>query len=165
MQLSSIDFINKRAQLHSDTVTNGFSIVKAHFEIKKFVQSKLAGGVRYDSVPTQAVGNIKKRDGFYTPRYGYVLSGWRWLPYGDVSHRLYLSEEIISEDQLTDEQVFDLSALPAGISVSVHPAYDKVEIREVYIGGGMTAENITQLAEQTAELTRQRIFLTPGFPE
>ena len=80
-----------------------------------------------------AEGNIKKTATTNTPRFAYLKSGWRYVPYDQTTHRLSLKCEIVSEDELTDADVFDFS----GLSVNVHidKDYQQVEIITITTGG------------------------------
>jgi len=145
-QLIDIDFDTKRAYLHADTVTNGFDIIVAYAEIKAWVQANYKSGQQYARV-MEAVGNIPKGDGTFTPRYGYVFSGWRFVPYDLVSHELQLLVEMISADGLRDRLLFDRTPLAPTVTVDITPVYEKIEIREVNTGSGLTGEQATQLSQ------------------
>lgn len=129
-QVASIDFATKRIFLHLDTVTNGFDPVLAHFDIKALVSANAT--YQGYKMPTSAEGNVSKGGGKYTPKFVFMQTSWRWVPYALVSHTLYLKAESISSTEgLTDSFLFDRSTLSPSIYVDIVPDYEKIEIREV----------------------------------
>ncbi len=152
--IKSVDYDNKRVHLHSDTVANGFDAIAAYFEIQALIQINANGEQNRLSPYLGAEGKIKKTNKpSYTPRFAYTKTGWRFVPYNAVSHRLSLLCEIVSEESLTDADVFDLS----GLSVNVHIGsdYDQVEIIEINTGGSLTIE---QDAKLFANATKSDVF-------
>jgi hypothetical protein len=143
-QINSVDYAAKRIHLHADTVTQGFDVIGAHFELKAFAFINASSEQNYSS-PTSAEGNLAKGNGLFTPRFGLIASGWRFVPYDQVSHILRILVETISKDLLVDRDVFDRSTLPASITVDIDSVYDKVEIREIETGN-LTAEQFQQIA-------------------
>ncbi len=125
--VESVDYDSKRIHLHSDTVTNGFDAIAAYFEVQALIQINANGEQNRRPPYLGAEGKIKKTNKpSYTPRFAYTKTGWRFVPYSSVTHRLPLLCEIVSEESITDADVFDLS----GLSVNVHieKEYDQVEI-------------------------------------
>ncbi len=142
--IESVDYDNKRVHLHSDTVTNGFDAIAAYFEIQALIQINANGEQNRLSPYLGAEGKIKKTNKpSYTPRFAYTKTGWRFIPYASVSHRLSLLCEIVSEESLTDADVFDLSSLV--VNVHIGSDYDQVEIIEISTGSALTSEESTHL--------------------
>lgn len=144
MHVASVDYDTKRVTLHADTVLNGFDVIAAYFEINA-LRAANAAGEQYRRHCMSAEGNIAKTLTTFTPRYGYIEPGWRFVPHDTgvgQSYNLDLLCEIVSKDQLTDRDVFDR----AGVAcvVNIDPVYEKVEIRTVNTGGttGPTAAEI-----------------------
>lgn len=134
-QISSVDYDTKRVYLHADTVTNGFNIIDAHFENKVLIQAH-ANSEQNRKIFLTAEGKVPKGGGAFTPRYGYINSEWRFIPYSLVSHILKLSVEIVSEDQLTDSDVFDFTGV--GVNVHVVSDYTPTEIITIAMSGAFT---------------------------
>lgn len=130
--VASVDFTNKRVHLHLDTVTNGFNIIDAHFEIKALYGANTFNEQNFKFF-LWAEGKIPKGGGAFTPRYGYVDTGWRFVPYNGVTHQLKIYVEMVSKEEITDVDVFDFS----GLTVNVHviPVYTPTEIIEIATGG------------------------------
>lgn len=141
-QISSVDYNNKRAYLHLDTVANGFDAIIAHFEIKVLASNQVANG-QFRYPPSEAVGNVRKTTSTLSPRYAYLEPGWRFIPYGGVTHILRLLCEIVSKDQLVDADVFDFSSL--GVNVHIVSEYESIEIREIATGASVLTEEQNQL--------------------
>lgn len=151
-QVESVDYNAKRIYLHEDTVQNGFDVILAHFEVKRLASRNTANG-QFRIPPTIAVGNVPKTPTTYSPRYGYIDNGWRFVPYAATTHILDLKAEIVSKDAFVDSDVFDLSTLQ--VNVHIVSDYDAIEIREISVGGALTQEQHDQLmglpsAQETA---------------
>lgn len=146
-QLAAIDFENKTLTLHADTATEGFDCIAMHFEIKVLTASTPA--YQNYSPPMTAEGNISKGAGAFTPRYGFLASGWRIIPHSGVSHELRILVELLSEDGLRDRLLIDRGGLPTAITVDITPTYDKIEIREVETGA-LSPEDLEDITITTA---------------
>lgn len=157
-QVASVNYDTKRVFLHADTVANGFDVIAAYFEINA-LRAANAAGEQNRKHCMSAEGNIAKTLTTFTPRYGYIEPGWRFVPHdtgAGNSYNLDLLCEIVSKDQVTDRDVFDRSGVAC--TVNIDPVYEKVEIREVVVGGGgapTAAENADAVrAELAIELAR-----------
>ncbi|MCP3675999.1 MAG: hypothetical protein GY829_16245, partial [Gammaproteobacteria bacterium] len=86
------------------------------------------------------LGNQPKGQGKYTAKQTWLTSGWRIIPDDSISYNLDILSEILSEDEISDRDVFDRSGLVNVVTVNIDAIYDKIEIREVYINGGGSDE-------------------------
>ena len=155
-QLNSIDFAAQRIYLHADTVTQGVDGFLLYDEIRSYIATTAAA--QNYSLPIQKQGYLPKGGGNFTPKFVTMLSGWRIVPYDGVSHTLVILVELISADGLSDKDVFDRSSLI--IEVDIDVGYDQVEIVEVNTGSGVSAQDITDIAEATRNL----LLGTESFP-
>ena len=132
--LANVDYAAKRLYLHADTVTNGIDISHAYVElIDLFMLNENDEQSYYP--PLDVEGNAPKGGGKFTQMYGVLRTGWRIVPYGGVSHTLRILREIVSEDGISDRNVFDRAPIPPTIVVEIDSDYDKIEIREVVTTG------------------------------
>jgi len=159
-QVASVDYDTKRVFLHADTVSAGFDVIAAYFEINA-LRAANAFGEQNRVHCMSAEGNIQKTTTTFTPRYGYVEPGWRFVPYdtgASTSYNLDLLAEIVSKDQLTDRDVFDRSGVAA--TVNIDPIYEKVEIRVITTGGSSltTEEHDKLMAVPSAATNTSAIF-------
>jgi len=154
-QLSSVDYDAKRLYCHADTVIAGFDIIAAYFEVNALRQANLSGEQNRAHM-LSAEGNIPKGAGIFTPKYGYLVAGWRIVPYGSVTHTLTLSSEPVSADGLSGRDVFDRSSL--AVVVDIDEAYEKVEIREVNTGSGVTPTDITNITASVVASIYSRVI-------
>lgn len=164
MQVASVDYDLKRIYLHADTVTNGFDAVLAYFEVN-ILRSFNVNNEQFRRHPyLGAEGNIKKTTTTNTPRFAWQKTQWRYVPYDQVTHRLSLKCEIVSEDEITDADVFDFS----GLSVNVHidKDYKQVEIITVVNETILTPEESGKLMSiPTAEENATAILdIDPSCP-
>lgn len=146
--IQSVNYDTKRIYLHSDTVTAGFNATEAYFEINVLraanannEQNRLHPMSLADKLPK---GLDKNGNPTFTPVYAIVENDWRFIPYGGVTHKLYLGVEIVSKEQLVDDDVFDFT----GLTVNVHiiPDYSPQEIIEINTGSSaLTPEENAQL--------------------
>lgn len=143
--VSQISFPLKRIYLHFDTVTQGFNAIDAHFEISEIIAANANGEQNYIH-PSSYEGNFPKGDGSFTPSYVIYASGWRLVPYDQVSHEVKLPVEMLSYDGIKDRQLFDRSTVSPTVFIDITPTYEKVEIREVATGG-LTTNQSTMLME------------------
>jgi hypothetical protein len=144
-QVASIDWATKRVYLHLDTVSSGFDVIAAHFEINAIIAANSNQEQNYKAV-MEALGNDVKSAalGTFTPRYGRINPVWRFVPY-DTPHLLQLLVEIVSLDGIVDTEVFDRTLTASEIDID--PIYDKVEIREKVISGAVTAQDLSNIAQ------------------
>ena len=162
-QVASVDYANKRIHLHLDTVTAGFDCIAAYFEINALILANANGEQNHPHM-ISAEGNIPKGGGAFTPRYALIESGWRFVPYAGVAHTLGLQTEPVSKDGLSGRDVFDRSTL--NVIVEIDELYEKVEIRTVNTGSGLSAAQdakLTQIDTRSSELW-QRLGLDPNAP-
>lgn len=146
--IQNVNYDTKRIYLHSDTVTAGFNATEAYFEINVLRAANAAGEQNRlhpmtlaDKLPK---GLDKNGNPTFTPVYAIIETGWRFVAYGGVTHKLYLAVEIVSKEQLVDSDVFDFS----GLTVNVHiiPDYSPQEIIEINTGSSaLTTEEHNQL--------------------
>jgi len=141
-----VDFRLKRIYLHSNTVTQGFNAVDAHFEISQIIANNLNNEQHYIH-PSIYEGNFNKGDGTFTPRYVVYRSGWRLVPYGLVGHELRVLVEMLSFDGIKDRQLFDRSTVAPSVFIDVTPTYERVEIRQVATGSALSDEQAIMLME------------------
>lgn len=147
-QVASVNYDLKRVYLHADTVTNGFDVIAAHFEIKALREANLNGEQNRKHF-LSAEGKFKKNlsGTKFTPRFGLLDVGWRFVPYGLVSHQLSLLVEIISVDSLSDRELFDRSTLT--VNVDIDAIYKENEITVVAVGSGVTAQDKIDIIQGT----------------
>lgn len=137
-EIASVDYVLKRIHLHLDTVTSGFDCIAGYFELNQRSYDNLNNEQNYAPIMS-AEGNISKGSGNFTPRYGLLNPGWRYVPYAGVNHTLGLITEPVSLDGESGRNVFDRSTLvSSGITVEIDELYEKIEIREVNTGSGVT---------------------------
>jgi hypothetical protein len=142
--LASVDYAAKRLYLHADTVTNGIDISHAYIELIDLFMLNANGEQSYYP-PLDVEGNAPKGGGKFTQMYGVLRTGWRIVPYGGVSHTLRILREIVSEDGISDRNVFDRAPIPPTVAVEIDSDYDKIEIREVVTSGNQyTLQEIAQ---------------------
>ncbi len=138
-QIESIDYENKRLYLHVDTVTQGIDMFAAYVEIREIIA--INANNEQNRLPfVYKLGNQPKGQGKYTAKQTWLTSGWRIIPNDSVSYNLDILSEILSEDEISDRDVFDRSGLVNVVTVNIDAIYDKIEIREVYINGGGSDE-------------------------
>lgn len=130
-QVANVNYNTKRILLHPDTVVSGFDCIAAYFEINALRQANANNEQNYRHM-LSAEGNIPKGGGNYTPRYALSDTGWRYIPYPNVSHTLSLLTEPVSQDGLSGRDVFDRTSL--SVLVEIDEVYEKIEIREVNTG-------------------------------
>lgn len=167
MHVASVNYDTKRVVLHADTVVNGFDAIAAYFEINA-LRAANAAGEQNRKHCMSAEGKIPKTLTTFTPRFGFIEPGWRFVPHdtgAGNSYNLDLLCEIVSKDQVTDRDVFDRSGLAC--TVNIDPVYEKVEIRIVTTGGSaLTTEEHDKLmavpaAADTASATLAAAQVTP----
>lgn len=142
--IGNVNYNTQRIHLHSDTVTGGVDIADIYVELIDLFMLNANNEHSYFP-PLVAQGNAPKGGGKFTQLYGVLRTGWRIVPYDGVSHTLRIIREIVSEDGISDRNVFDRAPLPPTIVVEIDTDYDKVEIREVVVGGSsLTADQIAQ---------------------
>ena len=137
-QLASIDWENKLFYLHIDTVNNGFDAWEAVAEAKVVQQTHAANAQNYPLFLSRQGKQPKDNEDpalatKFTPRFVSVLEGWRGVPY-DSEHRLDLLVEIISDEGLSDRDVFDRSSLTN--EVDIDAVYPQVEVLVINGTGG-----------------------------
>ena len=155
--IASVDYNAKRISLHADTVANGFDAIAAYFEVQAIIGLNTNGEQNRIPPYLGAEGKIKKTNKpSYTPRFAYTRTGWRFIPYAAVTHRLALLCEIVSIESITDADVFDLSGL--AVNVHIEKAYDQVEIIEVNTGSALTQEEHDRLM---ASATVGDVYVAP----
>jgi hypothetical protein len=87
-------------------------------------------------------GNIQKTATTFTPKFVQLLFGCRIVPF-DTSHTITLVRETFTDDNLSAEQVFDLSPLSPTTSVNILVNVPQVEVIAGNGGdGGATEEEI-----------------------
>lgn len=132
-QIETVDWPGKVLYLHADTATSGFDVIAAHFELHALAVANAADEQHYFEAMT-AEGNIPKDNADpnlatrFTPRYGRLRPGWRLVPWDGASHLLELTVEVISDDGIADQDLFDRSLLPPGIEVDIDTTYAQVEV-------------------------------------
>ena len=146
-QVANVDYGLKRIYCHADTVASGFDIIAAYFEINVLRYNNVNNAQNYYHM-LSAEGNIAKGGGTFTPKYGLLQSGWRVVPYDQVSHTLNVLSEPVSLDGLSGRDVFDRSGIL--LNIDIDEMYEKIEIREVNTGSAVTAQNVTDIAAATA---------------
>ena len=162
-QIASVDWDAKRFYLHADTVTNGFDAWEAFTEVRVLQQAHAANEQNYPLF-IHRQGKVAKGGGRFTPRYVSFNSGWRAVPHDQVAHKLDLLVEMVSDDQVSDRDMFDRSAVP--VNVDIDAVYDQVEIIERDVGSGLDATqdaNLTFLraaadGDQRREANRLRVW-------
>lgn len=132
-QVASVDYANKRIYLHSDTVVNGFDSIAAYAEIVEARYLNVSDERNFYPI-IYAQGHEPKGGGRYTPRRARLVEGARYVPY-DTDHVLVLlTETIIPEEGLTQQDCFDRSSLSAGVVVDIDNQAPQVEIIEIATG-------------------------------
>ncbi len=141
-QIESIDYENKRLYLTVDTVTLGIDMFSAYVEIREIIA--INANNEQNRLPfIYKLGNQPKGQGKYTAKQTWLTSGWRIVPDDSTSYNLDILNEILSEDEISDRDVFDRSGLINNVTVNIDAIYDKIEIREVAVSGStLTAEEI-----------------------
>ena len=142
-QVANVDYGAKRIYCHADTVTSGFDIIAAYFEINVLRQLNANGEQNFAHM-LSAEGNIPKGGGNFTPNYGLLETGWRIVPYDQVGHTLNLITEPVSKDNLSGRDVFDRTGIL--VAINIDEIYEKVEIREVAVGSGLDAAQDAKLS-------------------
>lgn len=148
-QVADVNYDTKRIFLHADTVTQGFDIIAAYFEINVLRQAN-ANGEQLRAHMLSAEGYIPEGGGKFTQRYGLLRPGWRIVPYDGVSHSLVVSVKPVSQDGLSGRDVFDRAGLL--VAVGIDEAYDKVEIIQVTSGSGVTEQDKTDIITGVGDL-------------
>ena len=149
-QIESVDWAAKRFYLHEDTVSAGFDAWEAFTEVRAIQQANTNNAQNYPLF-IQRQGKVPKGGGRFTPRYCSFLTGWRGVPYDQVSHNLSLLVEMVSDDEISDREVFDRSSIQ--VDVDIDATYDQVEIIEVNVSGvsAISAELETVIREIHSE--------------
>jgi hypothetical protein len=132
--IANVSYSTKRLYLHADTVTSGIDISQAYIELIDLFMLNANSEQSYP-MPLDVEGNAPKGGGKFTQMYGVLRAGWRIVPYGGVSHTLRILREIVSDDGVSDRNVFDRAPVPPSIVVEIDSDYDKIEIREIVTSG------------------------------
>lgn len=135
-QIASIDFPNKRIHWHLDTVANGFNPILAYKEYAAAVAA--SSTYQKYSQMLWAEGNEAKGGSKFTPQRAVLATGVRWVPYDTTHTAVLLAETVNKADGLSDIDLLDLTGLTGVINARVD--YEKVEIREVSTGDGVSTE-------------------------
>lgn len=168
-QINSVNYDTKRIYLHLDTVANGFDAILAYFEVCKLACRNGHGEQNRKNPYLGAEGHIYKTTvaniDRFTPRFGYLDSGWMYVPYSGETHTLSLACEIVSIDGVLDADAFDLGGL--GVNVNIISDYAQNEIIQVtIIESALTEEEHDLLvaiptAEENAEFLYDNLIECP----
>lgn len=150
-QIASIDYVNLRVHLHSDTVVNGLDSLAAYAEERELRRLN-ANGERNFLPILSAEGNEPKGSGKYTPRRAKLRPPARWVPYPTSHDLVLLTETIIASEGLTQQGCFDRSSLPPGVEVNIDNQAPQVEIIKVIQGSAVTAQDKTDIINGIAAL-------------
>lgn len=131
-QVDFVDWDAKRLHLHFETTLHGFDAWEAFREVRELHAANANGEQNYELF-LQRQGKVAKGGGRFTPRFVQFKTGWRVVPH-DSDHFLAILVEMISDDEVSDRDVFDRSTVNA--AVDIDSTYDQVEVLEITTGGG-----------------------------
>ena len=134
--VDSIDYTNKRIYLSADTVGASVDTIDIYKEVRA-LRVSTDSHRNFDPMIT-AGGNVQKTATTFTPKFVQLLFGCRIVPY-DTSHTITITRETFTDDNLSGEQVFDLSPLSMGVGVNILINVPQVEVLVVETGvSGLT---------------------------
>lgn len=131
-KVDSVDYVNKRIYLSSDTVSlDSLDTLDIYEEVRglrrtntdhrKFSRMIVAGEI------------FEKTAGNFTPAFVRLLNGCRIVPF-DTSHDIKLIRETFTDDNLTGRDCFDRSSLSPTTAVDIDVDIKEVEIRLIPTG-------------------------------
>lgn len=134
VQVAFVDYPARRIFLHPDTITEGFNSIEAYREVRAARRVNENGERNYLPI-LAAQGNEPTGGGRFTPRRAVLAPGARFVPV-DQAHTLrLLTESIIPSEELSQQGVFDRSAV--GSAVDIDNQAPQVEIIAVAVGSGV----------------------------
>lgn len=164
--IANIDWDAKRFYLHADTVANGFSMIEAYEEVR-ILQAANGNNEQNYQLFVEKKGGDPKGNNKFTPTYTSLLPGWRGIPYNGSDHNLDLLDEIISEDQLSDRDVFVRDGLTNLVNIdAVYTPVETIQVNSAQIAFASYAGGITidkdNLTGNAVPLSVKTNSLLPG---
>lgn len=137
MLVASVDYPNKKIYLGIDSVGISLDTLDVYREVRERRRLTEADR-RYDPMII-AGGNIPKTVTTYTSPYVQLLYGCEIIPY-DATQTLTLIRDTFSDDGRAGAQCY--STVGFANVVTLVEAVEKVEVREVTVGGGGGGDSV-----------------------
>lgn len=140
--ISSIDPINRRIYLSSDTVGVDFHPMDMYKEMRTLRATNES--LRPYDVFLRAFGNVAKGGGKFTERYVRCEGGTRIVPF-DTDQDLTVIGTVITDDGQEGVACFDRLPLSASTNVNINYIPPQVEVIEVNTGSGVSPQDIIDI--------------------
>lgn len=155
--VASIDGPTRRIFLGPDSVGVGVHPVDVYKEVRTL--RRQTETLRQFPPFIEAKGNDPKGGGKFTERYAVLLQGTRIVPY-DTTQTLAVVGTVITDDGQEGVVCFDRAPLTVTSRVDIDYRPPQVEVIQIAVGSGVTAQDKTDIAN----LTRDTVLGTESFP-